>query len=123
MRSGYAPSPTAFDFDFEGDQRLCSLGAAVEFSRANNLLGVFIDADLLVRLAFFFSGFALNSLSYQISVPSLIHGIRDAGLLVGVYGPPDKSTTLAASSGIDRDPVDAVLRDNMVVYTDRSSTS
>lgn len=49
MRSSYAPSPTAVDFDFEGDQRLSSLGAAVEFSRVNNLLGVFIDADLLVR--------------------------------------------------------------------------
>jgi len=81
---------------------LSSLGAAVEFSRANNLLGLFIDADLLIP------------------VPSLIHGIRDAGLLVGVCGPSDKSTTIA-SPITDRDPVDAVLRDNVVAYIEHST--
>ena len=30
--------------------RTASVGAAVEFARANNLLGIFVDADLLVML-------------------------------------------------------------------------
>ena len=32
------------------DQRTLSIGAAVEFAKSNNLLGVFLDADLLVSL-------------------------------------------------------------------------
>lgn len=30
------------------DLRTCSIGAAVQFAKSNNLLGIFIDADLLV---------------------------------------------------------------------------
>lgn len=33
----------------EYDRRLASLGVAVEFARTNNLLGVFVDAELLVN--------------------------------------------------------------------------
>lgn len=35
------------------DQRIYSVGAAVEFARTNNLLGIFVDADLLVTSLFF----------------------------------------------------------------------
>ena len=44
------PSPTALDIGDAHDHRLWSLGAAVEFSKMNNLLGVFLDAGLLVSL-------------------------------------------------------------------------
>lgn len=37
----------------EDDERVRSVGAAVEFARDNNLLGVFVDAELLVRAPFF----------------------------------------------------------------------
>ncbi|KAK7061450.1 ankyrin repeat protein nuc-2 [Favolaschia claudopus] len=66
------------------DWRTTSVGAAVEFARANNLLGIFVDADLLMQ------------------VPSLIDGIRNAGLL------------------IEGTPVDAFIRDGMVCYADHS---
>jgi hypothetical protein len=39
--------------DEESDDRLRSLGAAVEFAKDNNLLGIFVDAELLVS-AFLF---------------------------------------------------------------------
>lgn len=48
--STYTPSPTALGSEEENDPRLSSIGAAVEFARINNLLGVFADADLLVSL-------------------------------------------------------------------------
>ncbi|KAG6866498.1 hypothetical protein C0991_003042 [Blastosporella zonata] len=41
------PSPTALGTEEENDPRLSSIGAAVEFSKINNLLGVLVDADLL----------------------------------------------------------------------------
>jgi hypothetical protein len=33
----------------ETDNRLLSVGAAVEFATTNNLLGIFVDDDLLVN--------------------------------------------------------------------------
>jgi hypothetical protein len=47
----YTPSPTALGAEEENDPRQSSIGAAVEFARINNLLGVFVDADLLVSLS------------------------------------------------------------------------
>lgn len=35
--------------DEEYDQRLQSVGAAVELAKDNNFLGIFVDAELLVR--------------------------------------------------------------------------
>lgn len=48
MRSRNPPSPTALGPDDVDDRRLCSVGAAVDWAKANNLLGVFLDGDLLV---------------------------------------------------------------------------
>lgn len=39
--------------DEEFDDRLRSLGAAVEFAKDNNLLGIFVDAELLVSDSIF----------------------------------------------------------------------
>ncbi|KDQ64947.1 hypothetical protein JAAARDRAFT_116625, partial [Jaapia argillacea MUCL 33604] len=43
------PGPTTLTIDDANDRRLTSLAAAVEFSKANNLLGICLDAHLLVR--------------------------------------------------------------------------
>jgi CDK inhibitor PHO81 len=42
------PSPTALAQADVADERLSSLESAVRFSKANNLLGVFIEGDILV---------------------------------------------------------------------------
>ncbi|KAJ6627519.1 cyclin-dependent protein kinase inhibitor [Mycena sp. CBHHK59/15] len=84
------------------DWRTSSVGAAVEFARANNLLGVFVDAELLMQ------------------VPSLIDGIRNAGLLIGINGASETSEPLTSSSAIEGTPVDAFVRDGMVFYVDHS---
>lgn len=44
------PSATALSTDDAHDHRLWSLDAAVEFAKVNNLLGVLLDAGLLVRV-------------------------------------------------------------------------
>lgn len=43
------PSPTVLEHTEVGDVRLSSLESAVWFSKANNLLGVFIEGDILVN--------------------------------------------------------------------------
>ena len=48
-RSRAPPSAIALTVDDARDHRLWSLDAAVEFGRANNLLGVLLDAGFLVR--------------------------------------------------------------------------
>jgi len=97
------PSPTSMSISDEYDRRSSSLGAAVEFSKNNNLLGVFVNADLLVP------------------VPSLIQGIRDAGLLVGVYGSKERSTGPALSVAGEDNLVDAVFRDGLVACIEQPS--
>lgn len=43
------PSPIVLEHADAGDERLSSLESAVRFSKANNLLGVFIEGDILVN--------------------------------------------------------------------------
>ncbi|KIK65608.1 hypothetical protein GYMLUDRAFT_363223 [Collybiopsis luxurians FD-317 M1] len=50
--------PIGFDSGDNKDRRLSSLAATVEFARMNNLLGVFVDATLLVCFGCFQSPFA-----------------------------------------------------------------
>ena len=45
----HLPSPTTAWGSGSNSRRISSVGAAIEFAKANNLLGIFIDADLLVR--------------------------------------------------------------------------
>ncbi|KAG6919274.1 hypothetical protein DXG01_007406 [Tephrocybe rancida] len=96
------PSPTALGAEEEDDPRLSSIGAAVEFARINNLLGVLVDADLLVQ------------------VPSLVHGIRNAGLIVGAHGESGDLELLSTTSDIEGTPVDAILNHGKVVFTDHT---
>jgi len=65
------PSPTALTVRDAHDQNLGSLASAVDFAKSNNLLGVMLEADILVK------------------VPSLIEGMREAGLLVVTWGSVD----------------------------------
>ena len=51
-------------------------------------------------------------------VPSLVQGIRDAGLLVGIHG--DSSTCDAMVHSADNAQVDAYIRDCTVTYLDNS---
>ncbi|KAG6831882.1 hypothetical protein H0H92_006999 [Tricholoma furcatifolium] len=95
-------SSTALDAEEENDPRLSSTGAAVEFARVNNLLGVLVDAHLLVQ------------------VPSLIHGIRNTGLIVGAHGQSEDLDRLSTTSDIDGTPVDAIFDHGKVVFTDHT---
>ncbi|KAJ4472187.1 cyclin-dependent protein kinase inhibitor [Lentinula aciculospora] len=92
------PRPIEFDSGDTQDRRLSSLGATVEFARMNNLLGVFVDATLLV--------------------PSLIHSVRNAGLLVGVTGISEDLTTF--SNGSSKESVDAFLSEGVIMFTNSS---
>ncbi|KAJ7591395.1 cyclin-dependent protein kinase inhibitor [Mycena floridula] len=87
----------------EADRRLASLGAAVEFARTNNLLGIFVDAELLLQ------------------VPSLINGIRNAGLLVGIHRVTEHSSVLTSLSEIQGTPIDAFGSEDFMVYVNHSA--
>jgi len=93
QKCSVTPSCTALGIEDVTDRRLSCLGAAVKFSKMNNLLGVFIDAAVLVE------------------VPSLIDAIRDAGLVVCVYGASEMLEISIESSRID-----AFLQEGMVIY-------
>lgn len=41
--------PTPSSDDEENDSKLSIIGAAVEFAKSSNLLGIFVDAELLVN--------------------------------------------------------------------------
>ncbi|KAL4082008.1 hypothetical protein V8B97DRAFT_1863407 [Scleroderma yunnanense] len=93
-----APSPALRDAG--DDYYSSSVAAGVEFAKMNNLLGIFFDSGLLRQ------------------VPSLVQGIRDAGLLVGIHG--DSSTPNVMVHSTDNAQVDAYIRDGTVTYLDNS---
>lgn len=88
--------------DMGEDYYSSSVAAGVEFAKMNNLLGIFFDSGLLLQ------------------VPSLVQGIRDAGLLVGVHGDSSTSNVMVLSS--DNTQVDAYIRDCTVTYLDNSGS-
>ncbi|KAF8974684.1 cyclin-dependent protein kinase inhibitor [Flammula alnicola] len=101
--SGNLPSPTASGSGKE-ERRVSSVGAAVEFAKANNLLGLFVGADILIQ------------------VPSLLDGIRSAELLIGVYGVSENQANLSTGSlsQADNTTVDAFVVDGAVCFVDNS---
>ncbi|KAH9062010.1 cyclin-dependent protein kinase inhibitor [Lactarius vividus] len=83
------------------DLRLSSIGAAVEFSKNNNLLGVLLDTYLLVK------------------VPSLVRAVRGAGLLISAYGIAENLANLVSTTqNIDGGAVDAVFQEGVLVFHD-----
>ncbi|KAG1715967.1 hypothetical protein ID866_1191 [Astraeus odoratus] len=99
LRGSNVPNPALRDVG--DDYYSSSVAAGVEFAKRNNLLGIFFDSELLLQ------------------VPSLIQGIRDAGLLVGIHGGPSTSNTMVHFS--DGAQVDAYIRDGTVTYLDNST--
>ena len=94
------------------DRRLFSLDAAVEFAKENNLLGVLLNAEALVCPIL--NPTQLDYLtSVQIQVPSLTDAIRDAGLIVCIYG------TSEASAMSDGNRFDAYLYEGSMIYNEQ----
>ncbi|TCD67694.1 hypothetical protein EIP91_012060 [Steccherinum ochraceum] len=96
------PSATTYSVEDAHDYRLSSLGAAVEWSKLNNLLGVLLDAELLHQ------------------IPSLVQGVKDFGLLVGAFGSVKHLSTLSSPESPSFAGVDAFLQDGILTYVDHS---
>lgn len=60
----------------EDDKRCLSVREAVKFAKANNLLGVMLDATLIAQ------------------VPHLIYSIKESGLILAVFGGTDEDKAL-----------------------------
>lgn len=57
----------------------------------------------------------------QTKVPSLIQGVKDMGILLGVYGHRAHTSSLTASTTPDANLVDAVFHDGLISFVDHSS--
>ncbi|KAG9002368.1 phosphate system positive regulatory protein pho81 [Tulasnella sp. 427] len=82
-----------------------SLDAAINFAKANNILGVMVAASLLTR------------------VPSLIAAVKDSGVLVAAFGSKDQTALLTSLiqpvvDGATPNTIDAVLQDGVLSYID-----
>jgi len=97
-RANDSSTPSALIMKDKNDHRLNSLSSAVELAQVNNLLGIYVDSALLLE------------------VPSLIQGIRNAGLLIGVFGVAEKSAAL-----VEEHNIDAFFRNGIVIYQERSA--
>ena len=101
------------------DLRLASISAAVEFSKNNNLLGVFLDTYLLVCPLWTNGSLSCFDTSHQVKVPSLVRAVRDAGLLIAAYGTAENLMNLISSpQSIDGGAVDAVFQEGVLVFHD-----
>lgn len=116
------PSATIISVSDAHDYRLSSLGAAVEWCKMNNMLGLLLNAELLVSSTLLH----LRHVSHwrvppyvliQYKIPPLIQGVRDFGLLVGIFGEPQHLTTLSAH---DSYAVDACLQHGIMTFIDHS---
>ncbi|OBZ76417.1 Ankyrin repeat protein nuc-2 [Grifola frondosa] len=112
--TSFAPDPTALNVDDVHDYRFASLDSAVEFCKTNNLLGVLLDAGLLVRLLASDLLHRIYSRGHTVQVPSLIQGVKDLGLLVGSFGSPENMDKLPTFS--DANGIDAALHDGVLTY-------
>ena len=99
------------------DRRCRSVANAVEFAKSNNLLGILVNATLLVRLIHSIGDFLFDILIYkQRKVPSVVWSIKDAGLVVGAFGQEADAVVLASPSSDPHEAVDAILSPNGVVH-------
>lgn len=77
-----------------GDLRQGSISAAVDFAKENNLLGILVDARLIVSRLVIHSWVQLTiDLALQHQVPSIVQAVRDANILLGSFGLPDPITS------------------------------
>lgn len=72
----------------EDDRRCTSIREAVKFAKANNLLGVMLDATILVSVRTCLDLLRLIGWfwSLQTQVPSLIQSAKEHGLLITTFG-------------------------------------
>jgi CDK inhibitor PHO81 len=56
----------------------------------------------------------------QLQVPSLIHGIRNVGLLVGIHKVTSTSSKLTKISDFDGTPIDAYGNEGVITFIDHS---
>jgi hypothetical protein len=61
-------------------------------------------------------------IAFQTPIPSLIQGIRDAGLVVGAFGCSNSSPPLAPSTTKDDVSVDALIQGGLVLWSDRAES-
>ncbi|KAG8994889.1 ubiquitin-protein ligase peroxin 12 [Tulasnella sp. JGI-2019a] len=90
------------------DFRCTSVDSAVSFAKSNNLLGVLLNASLLGR------------------VPSLIHAIKDTGVLLAAFGAEEHLALLpplVLGDPITPTSVDAVLRGGVLSYMDHTAAA
>ncbi|KAI0755453.1 cyclin-dependent protein kinase inhibitor [Irpex lacteus] len=88
------PSATALSIEDSKDYRLSSLHCAVELCKANNMLGLLLDAELLVSTT----------------------TVKEFGLLLGAFG----ATEQIAALSVGDNSVDAFLQDGILTYSDYS---
>ncbi|KAL7416653.1 hypothetical protein BDY24DRAFT_358213 [Mrakia frigida] len=86
--------------DEEDDKRCMSVREAVKFAKANNLLGVMLDATLIAQ------------------VPHLIYSVKESGLILATFGRESDVSLLLSGHGIEGVPtVDASMKDGVIVYS------
>lgn len=77
-----------------GDLRQGSISGAVDFAKENNLLGILVDARLIVSRFIVYSWTQLTTdLVSQHQVPSIVQAVRDANILLGSFGLADPVTS------------------------------
>ncbi|CDZ97920.1 FOG: Ankyrin repeat [Phaffia rhodozyma] len=87
------------EVEVEADKRCVSVREAVKFARANNLLGVLLDATLLAQ------------------VPFLIYSVKESGLILGTFGEDADLETLMSGHGIEGLPaIDAFMKDGVMSH-------
>ena len=103
----------------ESDRRCTSVAAAVEFAHANNLLGVFLNAKLLVRLSIR-PVLRVSDVS-QSQVPALIPVVKDMNLLLGAFGSSSDVDRLQATPGHPIGRPDGTWTRGIVRFVDNTS--
>lgn len=112
--SAHPPSATALPTADARDYRVSSLNAAVEVCRTNNVLGLLLDADFLVRVLHVdILVCGADSGPIQHAVPSLIQAVKDCGLLLGAF------STASHLSMLESSGVDAILHEGIMTYSTR----
>lgn len=107
-----------------GDLRQKSISGAVDFAKENNLLGVLVDARILVsgpRIPYR-AVFDLSVLQRQ--VPSIAQAVRDSNILLGSFGLPDQ-VTASLPVGPDIEPLnlDATLTQGVLTVHEHFSSA
>lgn len=104
----------------ESDNRCRSVGAAVQFAKSNNLLGVILNANLLVSLrSATVIGITDTCTFSKAAIPSLVQGAKEHGVVLVAFGSHSqlgKLDNVFAGSPPDTPRIDAKLNDGVLSY-------